>query len=131
MRFQCYRTPEASFYWRLLSGNHRIVAVAPGGFDDPPDAVIAARLVRAHAAHAVIDLTSDRGVAWRWAMRMDGRAVAICAHPYGRRVEAQSAAGRFRRGAVEATIDERILLLGSEKVAADCAVGPEHGSRRL
>jgi hypothetical protein len=131
VRFQCFRTPEESFYWRLLSGNHRIVAVAPDGFDGPPDAVIAARLVRAHAAHALIELTSDRGVAWRWAMRMEGRAVAICAHPYGRRVEAQSAAGRFRRGAAEATLDERILLLAGQRATADCAAEPEHQGRRL
>jgi uncharacterized protein YegP (UPF0339 family) len=130
VRFQCYRTTEASYYWRLLSGNHRIVAMAPDGFDGPKDAVDAARHVRDHAADALIDLTSDRGVAWRWAMRVDGRTVAVCAHPYGRRVEAQSAAGRFRDGAAEATIDDRVLLLGSDKVAASCAVGPEHGSRR-
>lgn len=131
MRFQCYRTPETSYYWRLLSGNHRIVAVAPDGFDNAPEAVNAAKLIRAHAADALIELASDRGIAWRWAMRVDQRVVAVCAHPYGRRVEAQSAAGRFRQGAPEATIDDRILLLGTDKVPESYAVGHEHGGRRL
>lgn len=131
MRFQCYRTSEASFYWRLLSGNHRIVAIAPYGFTGTSEAMAAVKLIRSHAADALIELTSDRGVAWRWAMRMDQQMVAICAHPYGRRIEAQSAAGRFRHGAPEADIDDRVLLLGSDKVLDGRAVGHEHESRRL
>lgn len=130
MRFQFYQTPEASFHWRLLSGNHRIVAISPDGFADARDAETAARRVRAHAAHAVIDLTSNRGVNWRWTMRLAGKHVAVCAHPYGRRVEAWSAAERFRRGAGDAVIDGRILLLGGGKAAESGVVGPEESSRR-
>lgn len=130
MRFQFYQAPDAYFYWRLLSGNHRIVAVAPVGFADPQDAETAAKRVQAHAANAVIDLTSDRGVDWRWTMRLAGSRVAECAHPYGRRVEAWSAAERFRRGAGEADVDGRILFLGGGKAAESGVVGPEHPSRR-
>jgi uncharacterized protein YegP (UPF0339 family) len=110
VRFQCYRNTDGSYYWRLLSRNHRIVAIAPEGFGNAEEAQTAAEHVRVHAAEAMIDLASDRGVAWQWAMRVDGRVVAVSAHVYGRRVEAQSATQRFRRGAPAAPIAERVQL---------------------
>lgn len=114
MRFQCYRNTEDAYYWRLLSRNHRIVAVAPEGFDDVKEAKTAVEHVRKHAAEAMIDLSSDRGVAWQWTMRVDGEAVAVSAHDYGRRVEATAAADRFRHGVAQAPVVERILLLGHD-----------------
>jgi uncharacterized protein YegP (UPF0339 family) len=123
VRFQCYRNTEDSYYWRLLSRNHRIVAIAPGGFEDLGAARNAAEFVRAHAAGAVIDLASDRGVAWQWTMRVGGAVVAVSAHDYGRRVEANAAAARFRQGAGEAPIVERILLLGHDLNFRDTVLG--------
>jgi uncharacterized protein YegP (UPF0339 family) len=123
VRFQCYRNAEESYYWRLLSRNHRIVAIAPDGFDDLGDARSAAEFVQANAAEAVIELTSDRGVAWQWTMRVDGEVVAVSAHDYGRRVEANAAAERFRNGAGEAPIVERILQLGHDLSFRDTVLG--------
>ncbi|MGH3242233.1 MAG: hypothetical protein ACRDNL_17790, partial [Spirillospora sp.] len=96
-------------------------------------------LVREHAGTAVIELASERGAAWTWAMRVGDELVAISAHTYGRRIEALAAARRFRLGAAEAHIEERIPLLGDnesrdsetrETETRQQPVGPERGSRR-
>jgi uncharacterized protein YegP (UPF0339 family) len=123
VRFQCYRDSENAYYWRLLSRNHRIVALAPEGFDDVQDAKSAVEHVRERAAGAMIDLASDRGVAWQWTMRVDGEAVAVSAHEYGRRVEANAAAERFRNGAGQAPIVDRILQLGHDLGVRENAAG--------
>jgi uncharacterized protein YegP (UPF0339 family) len=130
VRFQCYRTTEDAYYWRMLSKNHRIVAIAPGGFDDVREARAAAELVRASAAEAMVDLSSDRGVAWQWTMRVDGEVIAVSAHDYGRRVEALAAAERFRLGAGQAPIVDRILELGHDLGIRDIALGADRGSSR-
>jgi uncharacterized protein YegP (UPF0339 family) len=123
VRFQCYRDTEDAYYWRLLSRNHRIVAIAPGGFGDVQEAKSAVEHVRVHAAEAMIDLSSERGVAWQWTMRVDGEAVAVSAHDYGRRVEASAAAERFRNGVGEAPIVDRILQLGHDLGIRETVLG--------
>ncbi|XVQ13114.1 DUF1508 domain-containing protein [Spirillospora sp. CA-255316] len=112
MRFQIYRSSDAAFYWRMLSRNHRIVAIAAEGFASTEEVAEAAGAVRAHAATAVIDLTSVQGGEWTWTMRLDGRPVAVSAHGYGRRLEAQAAAQRFRAGARDAVVVDKVIQIG-------------------
>ncbi|GLZ07211.1 hypothetical protein Acsp03_46770 [Actinomadura sp. NBRC 104412] len=112
MRFQIYRSPDARFYWRMLSRNHRIVATAAEGFASTEDVARAARAVRTHATTAAIDLTSVQGGEWQWTMRVGGRPVAVSAHGYGRRLEAQAAADRFRAGARDAEVMDRVIQIG-------------------
>jgi hypothetical protein len=43
---------------------------------------------------------------WDWALRLDGRDVAVCVHAYQRRIECRSALDRFLRALSEARPDQ-------------------------
>ncbi|RAY11399.1 hypothetical protein DPM19_30715 [Actinomadura craniellae] len=125
MRFQRYRTSDGQISWRFLTANHRLVALSPQGFPDEEHAAAAIRVVQLNAASASMDFSSDRGGMWTWAMRLEQVVVAISAHPYGRRREADSAAGRFRLQAAEARLDPWVAGRGEQRprrrpVVLDC-----------
>lgn len=106
-RLDCYRSADGRFAWRLLSGNHRTLAMSPGRYDELREAVTAARRLQSQVADAVVDLSSERGDEWRWQMRNAGEIVAVSAHSYGRRIECIAAAERARQAAPGATVSER------------------------
>lgn len=115
MRFQRYHATDGLYYWRFLARNYRIVTMSPEGFADKDAVTAAIDVVRAGAPDAVFDFTSDRGGMWVWTMRVDGAKVAVSAHPYGRRRDADSAARRFRLGASSAVMDEWVIERGEQR----------------
>lgn len=110
-RLECYRNADGSFSWRLLSGNHRTLAAAPGGFATLGETAAAAQRFRERAATASVELSSERGDEWQWQMRHDADVIATGNHSYGRRVECLAAAERAKRAAAGARIEGRGGLL--------------------
>jgi uncharacterized protein YegP (UPF0339 family) len=115
MRFQRYRVGDGLYYWRFLARNYRIVTVSTQGYADKEAVTAAVEIVRTGAPDAVFDFTSDRGGLWVWTMRLDGARVAVSAHPYGRRRDADSAARRFRLAAPTASLDEWVIERGEQR----------------
>ena len=102
-RYQCYSLGEG-WSWRLLGSNNRVLARSPHARPDAAGAARAARTVADLAAHGQIELISEAGTAWRWALLKDGQVLAVASNPYARRLECLRAVARFRACAPDAIL---------------------------
>ena len=98
--------PKARFGWRLVAANNRPLGRAVQAEPSYAACLVSAR--RLHDEVACVETSVSFNAArghWSWRASLGGEVVAVCVHPYLRRVECERALGQFL-AAVSATSPE-------------------------
>jgi uncharacterized protein YegP (UPF0339 family) len=111
-RYQCFGEGPG-WSWRLLGSNHRALARAARTFNSQAAAAADALEAGQLAPGAEIEMLTEHGAAWRWAMTVNGTVRATSAAGYARRLECARAVARFRQCAPQAAVSAAPLLRGA------------------
>lgn len=95
--------------WRLLTANHRCLAVGSGALPGSDQARAAATDVVRRAAQLSPRASRDDANRWWWSVRLDGVEVARSARGYHRRIECDLALRQFVQLVAEATVYPTVL----------------------
>ncbi|MFE0026262.1 DUF1508 domain-containing protein [Amycolatopsis sp. NPDC059021] len=107
-RFQLVQTGSETLRWRLLGGNNTSLGTSALDYHRTEDCLASISWLGAHLDDLTAEFGHAGGGRWRWRLRNGTEAVAVAAHAYGRRIEAQRGLDRFRTATGEATTDGRI-----------------------
>jgi hypothetical protein len=102
------REPAGRFGWRLAAANHRPLGrarIAHTSLDECR--ADASRLRREWAALRSI-LATEAGL-WTWQLTIGAEPVAVCVHPYARRIECVRGLNQFLEAAGIAEPDEGVV----------------------
>ncbi|MFC4086482.1 DUF1508 domain-containing protein [Amycolatopsis samaneae] len=94
--------------WRLLGGNNTSLGTSALDYRRSEDCLASISWLSVHLGELTAEFGHAGGGRWRWRLRSGTDAVAVAAHAYGRRIEAQRGLDRFRAATKEATTTEKI-----------------------
>lgn len=100
--------------WRLLTSNHRCIAVSPDGFATAGEALEAARRLPALVPDARSRTAPSSEHLWWWSLSAGGVEVAASVRGYQRRLECDLALAQFRTLALTAVVQPDLLRFRRE-----------------
>jgi hypothetical protein len=109
-RFQCYRTENGDFRWRLLGGNNRVLGVCVREHPHHLSSVREVEAVRELIGNARVEFERMPGGLWWWQMYLSGTPVARSGQGFARKIDASLAAGRFMARAATAEVDTPLMV---------------------
>ena len=88
--------PDPHYGWRVIAANNRPLGRSATVFDSYEDCREAAAALheRIEETSSSVLFNSTRGL-WTWTVSLDARPVAVCVHPYLRRIECARALRQF------------------------------------
>ena len=102
--------PTARFGWRLVAANNRPLGRAVHAESSYADCLVSAQRIHDEVdrVETAVSFNATRGH-WSWRASLRGEAVAVCVHPYLRRVECERALGQFLVAAGSTSPDEGVI----------------------
>jgi hypothetical protein len=102
--------PSARFGWRLVAANNRPLGRAVRAETSLAHCRAAARQLHHGVVHVtrLVQFSPARGH-WSWQVGIGGAAVAVCAHPYLRRLECIRALDQFLLAVQTASPDDGVV----------------------